>query len=242
MIERSAFATFASATAFALILNQFLAPGPARAEDRPQNRSEIQSTDGPAQSSPADAARIQAAERRAAADAQRRQRYEDLRSRAAEVGIELPETPPWEDNDARMSERGRSAAERERRQAEREARWHQMQQEASERGVPMPDASPWEEASKHRQAMAERYEAYRKTIEAMTDEQREAAQAMFGGRSDQNRVPRAYPAYPPRRHYGIPYWEAPCHDDGTGYPSSAYQYPGPSYDQGPPPPPVRSGH
>ena len=44
----------------------------------------------------------------------------------------------------------------------------------------MPETPPWKAAMERRQAMEAQWEAYRKLIDEMSDEQREAAKAVFG--------------------------------------------------------------
>lgn len=123
----------------------------------------------------------------AADTAERDQRYAELRRRAAEVGLDLPETPPW----AQAGMPGMAMPEGmmtrpeamtpEELQAMREQRWEAMRARAAEQGVELPETPPWKAAEQRRQEMMERYEQYRATIEAMTDEQKEAVMALFGG-------------------------------------------------------------
>jgi hypothetical protein len=171
---------------------------------------------------PADAARPKAEARRAEMDAERNKRYQELRERAAEVGLELPETPPWETAQATRPERppmpaygGPSAEDREalrqrreamrekiksmspeERKAIREAHWNEMRERAAERGMEMPETPPWEEAEKRYKAAQERFEAYRKTVEEMSAEQLEAARAIFGGGQGTQPMPQM-PQMPP---------------------------------------------
>ena len=159
-----------------------------------------------AEASPAEAARAKAEARRAEMDAERNKRYQELRERAKEVGLELPETPPWESAQAGMPQMpqmpahgGRSAdqfqAMREQREsmrekmksmtpeerkAMREAHWKEMRTRAAERGIEMPETPPWEEAEKRYQEARAQFEQYRKTVDEMTEEQIEAARAIFG--------------------------------------------------------------
>lgn len=174
-------------------------------------------------------------ESQASALAERQQRYAALRAEAAELGVALPEAPPWEtgrfgrpDLSARM--RGLSPEER---QAAREARWQQMRAEAAERGIEMPETPPWVEAEKRRQEMQERFTQYRRTIEQMSDEQREAARAFFGAPSG---MPYPYPSFPPSDAYQP--WHPPCHHEprGMAYPPMMPGYPAPNGGQYPPAP------
>lgn len=168
---------------------------------------------------PTDAAQAQADAAQAAALAERRQHYDALRANAAEIGVELPETPPWEMGRVARpdwSERMRARSPEER-QAMREARWQQMRTEAAEHGIEMSETPPWVEADKRRQEMAERFTQYRKTIEQMSEEQREAAQALFGAPP-----PRmAYPSFP-RYDDTNQGWHPPCNHEPRGMP---YPYP-----------------
>jgi hypothetical protein len=144
---------------------------------------------------------------RAEMDAERNKRYAELRANAAEVGLQLPETPPWESGMPQMlpppampdDYRGPSAQEWEamrkerealrekiknmtpqEREAMREERWKKMRERAAERGIEMPETPPWKEAEARYQASQEQFEKYRKTVDAMTEEQQEAARALFG--------------------------------------------------------------
>ena len=155
----------------------------------------------------ADAARAQADARRAEMDAERNKRYADLRARAAEVGMELPETPPWESAMQQMPTppaipdyQGPSAEEweamrkerqamrekfknmtPEEREAMREEHWKKMRERAAARGIDMPESPPWKEAEARYNAAKEQFEKYKKIVDAMTEEQQEAARALFGG-------------------------------------------------------------
>jgi hypothetical protein len=86
----------------------------------------------------------------------------------------------------------------EERQAMREQRWEEMRARAAERGMELPETPPWEAAEQRRKEMLERYNQYRATIEAMTDEQKEAISALFNNA----RRPTVPQAMPP--HYGHP--------------------------------------
>lgn len=220
---------------------------------------------------PDNTARAKAEERRAAMTAEREKRYEELRARAAEIGLALPETPPWESADrpaipeppAMPERRGMSPedmeAMRQQRQAMREqmrsmtpeerrairdAHWQQMRAEAAERGIEMPETPPWAEAEQRRKEMEEQFETYRKTVEAMSEEQIEAARALFGSAPPMPEGPRMPPyGYAPHR-YGYGYGPQGGYPGGMAYPGDlggmgqAPMMPGygtPGYDQGPPP-------
>jgi hypothetical protein len=236
------------------------APAPATAPaDTPTSAPADASTDAP---TPGEAARAKAEERRAAMMAEREKRYEELRARAAEIGLALPETPPWESTDRppmperrgmtpedmeamrqqrqEMREQMRSMTPEERR-AMRDAHWQQMRADAAERGVEMPETPPWAEAEERRKEMEERFETYRKTVEAMSEEQLEAARALFGSPPPMPEMPRMPPSggYEPRG-YGYGYGPQGGYPGGMGHPPMMPDYgaPGygaPGYDQGPPP-------
>jgi len=136
-------------------------------------------------------------QRRAEMDAERNRRYAELRTRAAEMGVDLPETPPWEQSAMARPEmprmpgmtpdERRAQMERmrnmtpEERAAARAENYKQLRERAAAQGIQLPETPPWEQAQQRRKAMQEKWEAYRKEVEAMTDAQREAARAIFGG-------------------------------------------------------------
>ena len=88
-----------------------------------------------------------------------------------------------------MREKMRSMTPEERR-ALRETHWQEMRARAAERGVEMPETPPWAEAEQRYKAAQEQFAKYRKTVEAMTPEQIEAARAMFGRRGPGMQGPR----------------------------------------------------
>jgi hypothetical protein len=177
-----------------------------------------EATASQASDDPAAAARAEMEKRYEEAMAARNARYEELRKQAAEVGLELPESPPWErapsmgrgmmppmhpgmmrpgmmgpgmpgpgmaTDDAAAGEQTGAEIEQamtpEDWMAQREQRWEEMRARAAEQGMELPETPPWEAAQQRRKEMLERYNAYRATIEAMTDEQKEAISALFGG-------------------------------------------------------------
>ncbi len=120
------------------------------------------------------------AEREAARAAQ----YQAMRERAKAHGIDLPETPPYkvmspEERQAKM-ERMRNMTPEER-MAARGENYKQLRERAAAQGIELPETPPWEQAQQRRKAMQEKWESYSKQVEAMTEEQREAARAIFGG-------------------------------------------------------------
>lgn len=69
---------------------------------------------------------------------------------------------------------------REERERARDERWAEQRERLAEYGVELPEMPPWREAEERREAMREQWESYRATVDAMTDEQKAAAQAIFG--------------------------------------------------------------
>jgi hypothetical protein len=234
MLDTSRIVPLVSAATLALVMGQSAIADPqAAAAPAPEAAPA-------AAPSPADAARAQADERRAAMRAEREKRYEELRARALEIGLALPETPPWETVEAPpmppmpempampgmpempampdrrgMSPEDFEAMRKERqamrekmqsmtpeeRQAAREEHWKKMRAEAAERGIELPETPPWVAAEQRRQEMQAQFEKYRQAIDSMTEEQREAARAIFGGMPPMPEAP-AMPAYGPPRGYG----------------------------------------
>jgi len=223
MIQRQRILTLTSAAALSLALGQATAqtdaaapptataPAASAAPAAPAKTAPAKTAPAaaapaaaPAAPSGADAMREKMEKRHAEAMAERNKRYAALRKQAAEVGLELPETPPWEktgmpDRPAMPAGRMRHPAQMtdEDRNAMREQRWEAMRARAAERGMELPETPPWEAAEQRRKEMQERFEQYRATIDAMSEEQKEAVKAMFGG----SRAPMERPAMP---HYGMP--------------------------------------
>lgn len=177
------------------------------------------------------------------------QRHRAMRERAMQHGIELPETPPGK----LMSEEERQAhwemmrnMSPEQYQAMRDAHWEQMRRRAQEQGMQMPELPPWKQTEERREEMQARWEKYREIVDQMSQEQREAAEAIFGARA-QRRQP-APPMNPPMQppyggNYGMP--QRPTMP-GYGQGADPYMYRGGPTDpwyggdegmgQGPPPP------
>jgi hypothetical protein len=106
-----------------------------------------------------------------------------MREHAKELGIELPETPPAKlmtaaERRAKMEQMRNMTPEE--RMAARAETYKQLRERAAAQGIELPETPPWEEALQRRKAMQEKWEAYRKEIDAMTEEQREASKAVFG--------------------------------------------------------------
>jgi hypothetical protein len=192
----------------------------------------------------ADAAAKRMEERRAEMLAKRKQRYEELRKRAEAAGLNLPESPPWDEAGftppempempempawanpsgmegldkewmdrhekamQAMRERAKQRASAEgpdqapwnmetaeehraqmekmrnatpeERAALRDQHWAEMRERAAAQGITMPETPPWKEAEQRREARKAQWESYRKIIDQMTEEQRQAAEAIFG--------------------------------------------------------------
>lgn len=203
---------------------------------------------------PGEVARAQAEERRAAVQEERNRRYRELRASAAEVGVELPELPPWEAAGAWGPTAAADAAEAYRAQHEQ-----------------------------RRQELEARFEGYRQTIERLSDEELEAARAFFGGMPGLTpalpEIPAYAPTYPPNYLPALPGYNPYAYGPRGGYDypgMGGYEYPGmrgydypgmggydypgmggyeltprgmarrplmpypelPGFDQGPPPPPA----
>lgn len=230
MIHRQRILTLTSAAALSLALGQATAQteaaappaaptataAPAAAAAAETAPAAATPAAAPAAPSGADATREKMEKRHAEAMAERNKRYAELRKHAAEVGLELPETPPWEQagmpdmpampegmmpRPAQMTDEDRKAM--------REKRWEAMRARAAERGMELPETPPWEAAEQRRKEMQERFEQYRATIDAMSEEQKEAVKAIFGG----SRAPMERPAMP---HYGMPCGQY-GHDCAQGY-------------------------
>lgn len=202
MIDKSRLITLASATAMTLALGPAMAqeqaaPAPT-AQSAPAAAAPVTAPAMPQAAAPesgADAARAAMEKRWAEAMAEREQRWEQMRARAAEQGMELPETPPWAQGGAMpqmpaapsmpegmpMMPQGFGQMTPEERRAMRDKRWEEMRARAAEQGMELPETPPWEAAEQRQKEMMERYDRYRGIIEAMTDEQKEAISALFGG-------------------------------------------------------------
>jgi hypothetical protein len=158
----------------------------------------------------------------------RAQRYQVMRERAMQRGIELPETPPWKlmSDEERQThrEKMRNMTPEERR-AMHETHWQEMRARAQEQGVEMPETPPWRQAEQRRQETKARWDSYREVLDAMTLEQKEAVQAVFGQGQRQLSAPGMGHRMPP----GMP-MQAPFGQQDQGLPSG----PGiPGYGYGP---------
>ena len=149
--------SFASAAALALVLQgPVFAQTAAPAAAAPAAPAAAAAPAAPAatEMSPADAMRARAEERRA--------RFEAMRA----------EREAMFDKWMKMSPEERAAM--------RDAHWKEMRERAAKRGVEMPETPPWVAFEQRRKEAAERFDAYRKTFDALSDEQKEAARAVVG--------------------------------------------------------------
>ena len=117
---------------------------------------------------------------------EREKRYEELKSRAEEAGVMLPESPPWHNREAMMMSHPEMQKRMEHRQKmmsmtpeERDAyrmeRYQEMRERAQELGMELPETPPW----KDRQIkMEEEWAKQQEVIKGMSDEERAACHAM----------------------------------------------------------------
>lgn len=229
MIDSKRLLLGASAAVLGLALTPVLAQSDAApaAQQPAQSAAPTQAPAAPVQAPAApspEQARAEMDKRMEAATAERDKRYEELRKRAAEVGLELPETPPWAQSGLFKPPAGmeppampeamaqpmpeRKPMNREEFEAMRQERWEAMRERAAAMGRELPETPPWEAAEQRRKEMLEKYDQYRATIEAMTDEQKEAIAALFGGRA----------AEAPARPMGGPMWGPQTGGPGTNCP------------------------
>lgn len=166
-----------------------------------------------------DAARERMEQRRVEMSERRNRRYEELRARAAEFGLELPEAPPWKlmsDEERKAHREKMGTMSPEQRSAMREQHWEAMRDRARERGVEMPETPPWKQAEERREEMKARWESYKETLNAMTPEQKEAIQALFG----QGQRQFSPPAMSPQMPRGMPTQAPFGQQQQYGFPSS----------------------
>lgn len=109
-------------------------------------------------------------------------RYEDLKRRAKEAGVMLPDDPPWKSARQEMMP---DLAERMQRHKEmmsmtpdehmaiHDAHRNEMRAQAAEHGFERPERSSWEEARE------EEWARHQAVIEGMSDEERAACRAMY---------------------------------------------------------------
>jgi hypothetical protein len=168
-------------------VSEAVAEQPAVAEEAPAAAATPEAaveptlTEQPA-AEPAGHAQMTMEERRMA----REQRYEELKKRAEESGVMLPEHPPWHDREAMMKARPEmqkrmehrkmmQAMTPEARDAYRMGRYQEMRERASEMGIELPETPHWKE----RQAtMDEEWVKHQEVIKGMSDEERAACHAM----------------------------------------------------------------
>jgi hypothetical protein len=133
------------------------------------------------------------------------------------------------------------------RKAMREAHWQKMRERAAERGMEMPETPPWEEAEKRYKAAQEQFDRYRKIVDEMTEEQLEAARALFGrteaAAAPMQQMAPQMPPQMPQGGYGYGYGPQggyPGYGPYQGGPGAMGRSPMPYYEggmeQAPPPP------
>ncbi len=115
---------------------------------------------------------------------EREARYEELKARAKEAGVMLPEDPPWAANPMgtmppEMTERMQRHQAMmnmtpEERMAARESYYKEMQARARERGIDMPETPPWQ----GRPSAGDDWAKTQAVIDGMTPEERAACHAM----------------------------------------------------------------
>ncbi|WP_462330209.1 hypothetical protein, partial [Thiohalocapsa halophila] len=239
MIDSKRLLLGASAAVLGPVLGLALTPAQAQSEETgagssapAQAQQQTAPPAAPAAAPSPEQARADMEQRMNAAMTERTKRYEELRKRAAEVGLELPETPPWAAAGmpqppampADIAQPGAGAATerkpmtREELEAMRQQRWEAMRERAKEMGRELPETPPWEAAEQRRKELLKKYEEYRATIEAMTDEQKEAIAALFGGRAAEA------PAMPQRPMGGR--MGGPCAHPQSGQPCGRGMMPG----------------
>jgi len=145
----------------------------------------------------------------------REKRYEELKKRAEEAGVMLPERPPWQDREAMMAPppemqkrmehmKKMQAMTPEERDAYRMERYEEMRERAAEIGIELPENPPWKD---RRAKMDEEWAKQQEIIKGMTDEERAACHAMHRrhmmemGPGPMKRGPGMYP---PRPNYDAP--------------------------------------
>lgn len=155
---------------------------------------------------------------------EREQRYEELKKRAEEAGVMLPESPPWQEHKAMMPphpemQKRREQMEKlqamtpEEREAFRMERYQEMRERAAEIGMELPETPPWKDRQSLRE---EQWAKHMEVIKGMTDEERAACHAMH------------------RRHMRQKMRPGPIMRGRGMYPP-AYEAPAPGYGYGPTP-------
>ncbi len=143
--------------------------------------------------------------------AQRNQRYQELRDRAASLGLDLPAVPPWEEqraNKAEMMERQAKLRQMtaEQREAYRNEHYKQLRERAKAAGVELPETPPWQESgafmpprpssaeeierlqgqiTKLQQELRAEMEKMREKMRSMAPEDRQAIMEMYRPRLQQ---------------------------------------------------------
>jgi hypothetical protein len=162
------------------------------AEEASTDPAESSTAESSAPAPAADVSETASSEALSAMEARWRERdarYEDLKRRAKEAGVMLPDDPPWKSASQEMP----GLAERMQRHKEmmsmtpeehmaiHDAHRKEMREQAEERGFTRPDRSSWEAA---RAAREEEWAKHRAVIDGMSDEERAACHAMYRRQMD----------------------------------------------------------
>jgi hypothetical protein len=109
-------------------------------------------------------------------------KYEELKKRAEESGVMLPDIPPWREREAMRDPRPDHAARMERmkkmhsmtpeeRDAIRMERYQEMRERAAEKGMELPETPRWK-------LREDEWAKHQEVLKGMTDEERAACHAM----------------------------------------------------------------
>lgn len=136
----------------------------------------------PTETDPRAAGRARIEQRRAEAMAERERRYEELRAQAAEVGIDLPEAPPWAQAMPQPPEMPAfpelpgltepAPISRADWNKQREERWAALRERATEKGIELPERPLWQLTS------PEERQTHVETMRKLTPEQRRTLHAL----------------------------------------------------------------
>lgn len=193
----------------------------------------------------------------------RAQRYQELRDRAAALGLDLPESPPWEGHRRLTQEEIADYKARMRkitpedREAYREEHYQKLRERARAAGLELPDAPPWkgpagpagpshpstaeidrlhQEMVKLRTEMRDEIRNMYDRLGAMSPEDRQAILDLYQPQIDEKwqQMARAMDQWQPPPPPRMGYGGEPPY--GPGAPGAGYG-PGPYQGQGGPMPP-----
>ncbi|MBK1649990.1 hypothetical protein [Rhabdochromatium marinum] len=145
---------------------------------------------------------------------ERERRYEQLRKQASELGFEMPEMPPW----APSERAGMPSPDyapwitTEERNALREKRWEATRERAAQHGIELPELPPWKAAEARREAMQERFEKFRTTMDELNEEQRQTIKEVIGSMPALGNMGRSWPS-----QSRCPHPRQPCNYPRYGY-------------------------